>query len=186
MNTEFDPASLHCVNETCEAMPPSRQPIHALFRAHSWLWVLVCLIGVTGCGPASSNNSENLELSSSIGGRPPVSEQGPKSHNDHALGTPKLSLPFPSRSPAGQGQARPEETLKVPDVQGRLNALDAWGQYAPQGSVDALLLALEDENEQIQERALELIEQDWLLGQAANPPAERSASHRQGTSVSSP
>jgi HEAT repeat protein len=50
--------------------------------------------------------------------------------------------------------------LDSPDVQVRLRALDRWGQQAPTGSVDLLLLALEDEDERVQARALELIEQD--------------------------
>jgi HEAT repeat protein len=50
--------------------------------------------------------------------------------------------------------------LDSPDVQVRLRALDRWGQQAPTESVDLLLLALEDEDERVQARALELIEQD--------------------------
>jgi HEAT repeat protein len=45
--------------------------------------------------------------------------------------------------------------------------LDLWGQQAPTGAVDPLLLALEDEDERVQARALALIEQDWVRAQAA-------------------
>ena len=36
------------------------------------------------------------------------------------------------------------------------------GQQAQTGAVDPLILALEDEDERVQARALELIEQDWM------------------------
>ena len=57
--------------------------------------------------------------------------------------------------------------LDSPDVRVRLRALETWGQSAPTGAVDPLILALEDEDERVQARALELIEQDWA--QAAEP-----------------
>jgi HEAT repeat protein len=59
--------------------------------------------------------------------------------------------------------------LDSPDVRVRLQALDRWGQQAPTESVDLLLLALEDEDERVQARALALIEQDerdWGRAQA--------------------
>ena len=56
--------------------------------------------------------------------------------------------------------------LKSPDVHVRLHALDRWVQHAPAGSVDPLLLAMEDEDERVQARALALIEQDWVRAQA--------------------
>jgi HEAT repeat protein len=50
--------------------------------------------------------------------------------------------------------------------------LDRWGQQAPTGAVDPLLLALEDEDEGVQARALELIDQDWVRAQSAKAEAE--------------
>lgn len=50
--------------------------------------------------------------------------------------------------------------LESPDVRVRLRALETWAQSAPLGAVDPLILALEDKDERVQDRAMELIEQD--------------------------
>lgn len=111
---------------------------------------------------------------------PSPSAQAPVSGN---ATTTLAASPVPLASglaPAGHGEAHKAETLvdpawmakelDSPDVRVRLRALDRWGQQAPTGSVDLLLLALEDEDERVQARALALIEedeQDWARAQAA-------------------
>ena len=50
--------------------------------------------------------------------------------------------------------------LDSPDVRVRLLALETWTQTAPLGAIDPLILALEDKDERVQDRAMELIEQD--------------------------
>lgn len=50
--------------------------------------------------------------------------------------------------------------LDSPDVRVRLLALETWTQTAPLGAIDPLILALEDKDERVQNRAMELIEQD--------------------------
>ena len=86
-------------------------------------------------------------------------------------------MPLPSAlTHVDHGEAPPAEplvvpawmatALKSPDVHVRLHALDRWVQHAPAGSVDPLLLAMEDEDERVQARALALIEQDWVRAQA--------------------
>ena len=50
--------------------------------------------------------------------------------------------------------------LDSPDVRVRLRALETWAQSAPLGSIDPLILALEDKDERVQDRAMELIEKD--------------------------
>jgi hypothetical protein len=47
------------------------------------------------------------------------------------------------------------------DIHVKLQALDCWAQTAPIGSVDPLLLALDDEDKTVQATALSLLEQDW-------------------------
>ena len=59
--------------------------------------------------------------------------------------------------------------LDSPDVRVRLKALDRWAQQAPPGAVEPLVLALEDKDERVQARALELIAQDWMHAQAGKP-----------------
>ncbi len=59
--------------------------------------------------------------------------------------------------------------LDSPDVNTRLRALDTWALSAPSGAIDPLIVALEDKDERVQARAMELIEQD----QARGPRAEQ-------------
>ncbi|TKB89623.1 MAG: HEAT repeat domain-containing protein [Nitrospira sp.] len=59
--------------------------------------------------------------------------------------------------------------LDSPDVNARLRALDTWALSAPSGAIDPLILALEDKDERVQVRAMELIEQD----QGRGPRAEQ-------------
>jgi HEAT repeat protein len=61
--------------------------------------------------------------------------------------------------------------LNSPDAQVRLQALDRWVQQGRKGSVDPLMLALNDSDERVRTRALQLIEQDWERAQA--PEAEK-------------
>lgn len=52
--------------------------------------------------------------------------------------------------------------LNSPDVATRLRALNTWVLTAPVGSIDPLILAYgTDDDERVQARAMELIEQDW-------------------------
>ena len=51
--------------------------------------------------------------------------------------------------------------LASPDVGTRLRALETWVQSAPPGMVDRLILALEDKDERVRARAMELVEQAW-------------------------
>jgi hypothetical protein len=134
----------------------------------AWLLGLMFLAGPSGCGSAPPGDPANVESHAAMAG-PSPSAQAPVSGN--ATTTPAAS-PVPLVSglaPAGHGEARQAETLVVlarmakeldsPDVQVRLRALDRWGQQA-----------LEDEDERVQARALELIEQDkqdWGRAQAA-------------------
>ena len=52
--------------------------------------------------------------------------------------------------------------LASPDIDTRLRALNTWVLTAPVGSIDPLILAYgTDDDERVQARAMELIEQDW-------------------------
>ena len=159
------------------------RPVHPCMRLsvlqQACLLGLMFLAGPSGCGSASPGDPANVESHAAMAG-PSPSAQAPVSGN---ASTTQAASPVPLASvlaPAGHGEARQAETLVVParmakeldspDVQVRLRALDHLGQQAPTGSMDLLLLALEDEDERVQARALELIEQDehdWGRAQAA-------------------
>jgi hypothetical protein len=134
------------------------------------------LAGLSGCGPASPSDPANVESHGALAG-PSSSEQTPVSGNvptTQAVNPVSLASGLAS---ADHGEARPTEplvvpawmatALKSPDVYVRLQVLERWEQHAPAGSVDPLLLAMEDEDEWVQARALELIEQDWVRAQEA-------------------
>ena len=166
-------------------MRPSR-PSMRVSLSLAWLLTLGLLAGQTGCGPATPGDPLNVGPRASMGG-PPAGMAG---HEARGVGreggssevivlrasspVPLASHPAPSSAPL-VAPARSAEPLVVPawmandldspDVRVRLKALDRWGQQAPTGSVDPLILALEDEDKRVQARALELIEQDWVRAQ---------------------
>ena len=150
-------------------MRPAHPCMRLLVLHQAWLLGLMFLAGPSGCGSASPGDPANVESHAAMAG-PSPSAQAPVSGN---ATTTLAATPVPLASglaPAGHGEARQAETLvdpawmakelDSPDVQVRLRALDRWGQQAPTGSEDVLLLALEDEDERVQARALALIEQD--------------------------
>lgn len=55
--------------------------------------------------------------------------------------------------------------LASPDVRVRLWALDRWEQHAPTGSIEPLIAALDDEDEDVQARASEILERYWAVEQ---------------------
>ncbi len=147
-------------------MHPLHSPSYLSLPRLAWLLVLLFFAGLAACGPASSGNAPNLEPGASIGDLP-MSPKG------SILGTDQINLvtiPSPT-SAARDASARPDEPLVVPewiatglaspDVHVRLHVLDRWVQQDRTGSVDPLMLALNDPNERVRTRALQLIEQDW-------------------------
>jgi HEAT repeat protein len=64
--------------------------------------------------------------------------------------------------------------LDSPDVSVRLRALDRWTQQGPKASLDPLVIALDDEDEAVRDKAQALIEQ-----QAAVEPEREEVSGEQ-------
>jgi hypothetical protein len=62
--------------------------------------------------------------------------------------------------------------LDSSDVATRIRALETWAQSAPPGAVDPLIAALDDNDERVQARAMELIEQDWARAADAEQSGE--------------
>ncbi len=128
------------------------------------------LVGVVGCGPASSDNATSLDSSASAAGKGLTPFSAPR----------EVSVPLETGTVAGGKGDSPQDRLVIPDwmakdlaspdIQVRLTALDRWAQSAPTGSVDPLIQALDDTDEQVRARALGWIVQDWAREQAAKPP----------------
>ena len=162
------------------------------FPHPAWLLGLLLLAGPSGCGPAASDQAAHVEPRAGLGGlseSPPVTPEttpvplasvngtGAKPGMGTLPGRDSLQVvsapsPHPVDSPDTLVvPAWMAKELDSPDVRVRLQALDRWGQQAPTGSVDPLILALEDKDERVQARALELIEQDWVRAQSAKAEA---------------
>jgi HEAT repeat protein len=137
------------------------------------LLTLALLAGLFGCGPASSG--ETSSIGASVGGlseSQPVLQNNPSTHNDPitSAGTPS---PLASSSvPAEHSEAQPlvvpdwiAKELASPDVPVRLRALDRWAQQGTQASLDPLVVALDDEDEQVRAKAMELFERAWAREQ---------------------
>ena len=144
----------------------------------TWLLGLMFLAGLGACGPAPTDKPPRLEPGASLGGpsqSPSVSQSAPAPRTDPV--TPAASAgALPSiRSPdahiqAGSGETligpdRMSAALRSPDVRVRLWALDHWEQHAPTKSLDPLIEALDDEDEDVQEKASAIIERYWAVEQ---------------------
>lgn len=130
------------------------------------------LVGLSGCGPAPSDNATSLDSSAGVAGGGLTPFPAPREVSD-PLGTGAVA--------GGKGDSSQDrlvvpdwmaKDLASPDAQVRLKAVDRWAQQAPTGSVDPLIQALEDKDEQVQARALELIVQDWAAEQATGQGQE--------------
>lgn len=66
----------------------------------------------------------------------------------------------PDKVPEWMAQA-----LASPDVQVRLDALETWARRNRRGAVDPLLRALNDPDERVRNRAVQLLEEDWIAEQ---------------------
>ena len=150
------------------------------------LMSLVLLTGLTGCGPVSSDNALTVGSRASLG-ESSSSQKNPPPRTDPfasvASSTTANLVPLASEngtgSVPGKGTAmapsakpaNPMDVLEVPawiakdlaspDVDTRLRALETWVLIAPVGSIDPLILAFGNDDEQVRGRAMELIQQDW-------------------------
>lgn len=160
--------------EQSEALRPAH-PLHASVLLLAWLLSVMALAGPSGCGPAPPGDPANGDSHAGLA-EPSPSQQAPVSGSTPTTQAASPQSLVSDLAPAVHDEARPAEplvvpawiamALKSPDVRVRLQALDRWRQHAPVGSVDALLLAMEDEDERVQARALALIEEDWVRGEA--------------------
>lgn len=178
--------SLYSLTTRHLAVPPSRSSLAMLLS-------LMLLAGLSGCGPASSDNAPNLGSNASVSGQP-LSKQSPSPGNNTltlsthvaisaplasgnetgaasgkgtvSVGDSPQAIPVSSSKPAEvlESLIVPEwitKDLESPDIGTRLRALDKWVQTAPPGAEDPLILALENKDERVRARAMELIEQNW-------------------------
>jgi hypothetical protein len=55
----------------------------------------------------------------------------------------------------------------------RLQALDTWAQQGAQAPLDPLVVALDDEDDDVRTKAMEIIDQQWAIEQEVEPEAKK-------------
>jgi len=157
-------------------MRPSGSCMRLRCPHRAWLMGLMCVAGLAGCGPAPTDKTAGQETSAILGTpsqSPSVSQHASAPHPDPVTPAGSPALSASSRSPDSHVEARPAEplvgsdwmsaALASPDVRVRLWALDHWEQHAPTGSIDPLIAALDDEDEDVQARASEILDRYWTV-----------------------
>lgn len=148
-------------------------PSHCFARTTFGSTLLFIATVLSGCGPAPSDEASNTESRASVAGPGDRLEaRGTGQGESHRPPFAPRGLTELAEVPAPRAASLivPDwiaTDLASPDAQVRLKAVETWGQSAPAGSVDPLVQALEDKDEHVQARALELIVQDWARAQAA-------------------
>mgnify|MGYP003385307387 CR=1 FL=1 len=147
--------------------------LHRLCPHKAWLLGLMLFSGLSGCGPAQSDSEQNLASRASQVAppeSPATSPRTPSPLSNHAT-TAAIDDPSPLPDklvlPIWMAQA-----LDAPDVSIRLRALDRWATLGADASIDPLVVALDDDNDDVRKKAMELIEQHWAVELQAAPEIE--------------
>lgn len=144
--------------------------------------------GLSGCGPAASDPAPNSQSHASLSApseSQPVSQHTSAAHNDPF--TPAASpAPLASNYSPAAAQEEPAplpeylalpiwiaQALDAPEASVRIQALDMWAQQGAQAPLDPLVVALDDEDDDVRTKAMEIIEQHWAIEQEAEPESEK-------------
>lgn len=160
-------------------IPSSKHSPLQLCPGLAWFLCMMVLAGLSGCGPGVSDHTSNPEARASVG---MSSESNPVSQNAPATSPVPFAAALASHNPpASAAQDEPPlpeyltlptwiaQALDDPEVSVRLGALDTWAQQGAQAPMDPLIVALDDENDDVQEKAMTIIEQHWVVEQDAEP-----------------
>ncbi len=66
------------------------------------------------------------------------------------------------------------QALDAPDVSLRLQALDKWAKLGTDASLDPLVVALDDEDDDVRRKAMDIIEQRWTEEQETESESEKN------------
>jgi hypothetical protein len=145
----------------------------------AWFLCMAVLVGLSGCGPGVSDHTSNPEARASLG---MSSEPKSVSQNTPATSLVPFAAAFASNNaPASAAQEAPTlpeylalptwiaQALDAPEVSVRLGALDTWAQQGAQAPLDPLIVALDDENDAVREKAMTIIERQWVIEQDSEP-----------------
>lgn len=149
--------------------------LHRLCPHKAWFLGLILFAGLSGCGPAQSDPEQSPASRASQVAPPetPATSSGAPSSLSNQATTAVLddSSPLPDKLvlPIWMAQA-----LDAPDVSVRLRALDKWATLGADASIDPLVVALDDDNDDVRKKAMELIEQQWAVEPQAAPEIEQN------------
>lgn len=141
---------------------PSSSLLSHPYLHNAWFFALILFAGLTGCGPAVSGPDSN-QMARTSQAAPAASSPASQQST-----TPQPAPSAPSRvddvPPQPDTLVLPvwmAQALDAPDVSVRLNALDKWAKLGNQASFDPLVAALDDDNDDVRNKAMEIIEQRW-------------------------
>jgi hypothetical protein len=126
------------------------------------------LVGSGGCGPGVSSESSASPSSSHSPVAAATGASNPSTEADAYRPVP-AAAPMPGTEQTRIVPDWMQAALTHHDTQVRLQALERWMQQGRQIGVEPLMVALNDPDEWVRTRALQLIEQDWVAEQAAKP-----------------
>ena len=162
-------------------MRPLRPCVNLLCPRLALLLGFLLLVGLSGCGPAPSDHAAHIEPQASVAAHEArgAGRAGGSSEGLVPLASSHAPLAAPARS-----AAPPSVPLWMapapasPEVPGRLRALETWAQQPRTGSVDPLLLAVDDPDERVRAQAFALLDDDWARELAAEPLASQGHAAR--------
>lgn len=141
------------------------------------------LAALSACGPSAPDYSPSLESRASLGmtSKSQSITQHPWAPSN-SLSTTAASPVTPTASNYTQETAQekpaplPEhlslpiwmaQALDAPEASVRIQALDMWAQQGAKAPLDPLVVALDDENDEVRAKAMEVIERNWAIDQKA-------------------
>jgi len=158
----------------------------------AWFLGLMLLAGLSGCGPAVSDDALTSKPPASLGAsaksQPVLQGTAVPRNGPFTLAASPVPLAVSPASNYAQAAEQEEPTplpdhlalpiwiaqaLDAPEVSVRLQALDMWAQQGAQAPLDPLVVALDDEDDDVRAKAMAIIEQNWKIDQEAEPEAEK-------------
>lgn len=155
-------------------MRPSQPCERLLCLRLAWFLGPVLFAVLSGCGPAASDDASNQGSRASLG-TPSESQHAPAA-NPVTIAAPSASsyasTPVAKEEPAPlpENLVLPTwmaQALNAPEVSVRLRALDTWALQGAQAPMDPLIVALDDDDDDVRSKAMAIIERNWAIEQEA-------------------
>lgn len=155
-------------------LSPIPPHLHVLSSHKAWILGLILFSGLSGCGPAQSDPEQNLASRANRMAPPESPVTSPRTLS--SLSNQATTAPIDAPPPLPDKLLLPiwmAQALDAPDVSVRLRALDKWATLGADASLDSLVVALDDDNDEVRMKAMELIEQHWAIEAQTEPEIEQ-------------